>query len=271
MSTKTCPTCRSVNPGSAVVCVNCGTQIGEVPRPGDQTWSTPPAPPSRPGWGEPSEQGQGAPPLPPMPAGPDADPAWGTAVETTPARPARSGLVLAAVLAVVVIGAGLAWVATRGGGDSFPDSLAGQPRNRSDMVQQMEDLFSSFQLGDIRIRAAVYGSDTAPASMIMVFDGLPDEALEGSSEDFFSSFGSQVVPSAQGSIDMSSAAEETRDGVDYLCAPFQGATSTGFGTSVAGTMCVFRGDAVGLVMFISGAPQPNTAIGITEEAYHAIA
>lgn len=269
MSTKTCPTCRSVNPGTAVVCVNCGTQIGEVPRPGDQGWTTPPAPAPGTGWGAPS--GQGAAGLPPMPAGPDARRPWGTAIETPPARQSRSGLVLAAVLAVVVIGAGLAWVVSRGGGENFPETLAGQPRNRSDMVQQMEDLFSSFEFGDMRIRVAVYGSDTAPASMIMVFDGLPDAAFAGSSEDFFSSFGSQVVSSAQASIDMAGAAKETRDGVDYLCAPFQGATSTGFGASVAGTMCVFRGDVAGMVMFISGAPQPGAAIGITEEAYDTIA
>jgi hypothetical protein len=242
METTTCPACRSVNPSSVIACFRCGNRIGE--------------PPVAPGLA------QGASPLPLPPE------TLGNVSNAPAASPRHTALPIAMALAVVAVAATGAWLLIRDRGASLPESLGGHARNRTEAVRQMEELLSKTEIAGVRMEVAVYG-DVAeqPTAMLMVFRGDLPALSGGSSEQFFQGLGSQVVSSGGASIDFTTASRATVAGVDYLCAPFRGTTSTGFGQGVGGTMCVFRGDVIGMTMFVAAAPPPATALTFTQDAY----
>ena len=244
METTTCPVCRSVNPGSAVACFNCGNRIGH-----GAIASAPAA-------------GASSLPLPPDASGrgPSAPPAS-----------RHSALPITMALTIVAIAAAGAFLLIRERGTGLPESLAGHERNRSEEVQQVEELLSTTEVAGVRMEVAIYGDVVEqPAAMLLVFRGDLGALSGGTSEQFFQGIGSQVVSSGGASVDFANASRATVAGVDYLCAPFRGTTSTGFGQGVGGTMCVFRGDVIGMTMFVAAAPPPATALTFTQDAYDAL-
>jgi hypothetical protein len=174
-------------------------------------------------------------------------------------------------LTIVAIAAAGAFLLIRERGTGLPESLAGHERNRSEEVQQVEELLSKTEVAGVRMEVAIYGDVVEqPAAMLLVFRGDLGALSGGTSEQFFQGIGSQVVSSGGASVDFANASRATVAGVDYLCAPFRGTTSTGFGQGVGGTMCVFRGDVIGMTMFVAAAPPPATALTFTQDAYDAL-
>ena len=241
METTTCPACRSVNPGSAIACFTCGNRLA-------QAQAAAPA--------------EGASSLPPFPDAPRE-----TIGADAPGASRRAGLPIAMALTIIAIAAAGSLMLIRGRSDGLPDSLAGHERNRSDEVRQIEELVSKTEVAGVRMEVAVYGEAVEePAAMLIVFRGDLDALSGGSSEQFFQGIGSQVVSTGRASIDFGNASRASLGGVDYLCAPVRGTTASGFGQGASGTMCVFRGDVVGMTMFVAGAPSPAVALTFTQNA-----
>jgi hypothetical protein len=240
------------------MCFTCGNRIGDIAH-----GSSPVAGPTSATALEPgAASDRPAGPLPPAPGT-----TWGAPATAPTVTPSRAGFTLAVVLAVVGLAGVLAFLLLRGGGPRFPDRVAGHERNRSDQVQQIEELISDIQVGDMQMDVAVYGEDIAnPAAMLMVIRGAPEALVGGTSEEFFQGVPSQVMSNGQASVDFSRAVKASVEGVDYLCVPVQAPTSTGFGPIRNATACVFRGEVLGLVLFSSG-PSPISAMTFTQQAY----
>lgn len=276
METKTCKACRTVNESFAIVCRNCGARIGEPPQPGtaqgggadlgaQPTTSAPPPMPTGPVAGV--DHGFGPPPPPgelPQVAHPGVLP-----------KKSNAGIMIAFVVGILVIGAGIVYFLTRGGGGGFPDELAGHPRSDSDVARQIEDMFAGFGFGGMSIDVALYG-DGEPVAMMMTLEGLPEAATDVPPDVFFEGFATQFAQQQGLGIDPSGAIRGSSDGADFLCvdAPagaFGGSGfSGGFGSAQSGSLCVFKGSTIGIVMLFDGTVA-SAAMPAVQDAYAEIA
>jgi hypothetical protein len=276
METKTCRACRTVNEGFAIVCRNCGARIGEPPRPGAAVG----------GGADPGSQPTTSAP-PPMPTGPVAAPDQGFGPPPPPGelsqtthpgvlpKKSNAGIMIAFAVGVLVVGAAVVYFLTRGGGGAFPDELAGHPRSDSEVAQQVEEMFSGFDVAGMSIDVALYG-DGEPVAMMMTFTGLPEAATEVPADVFFDGFAAGFAQQQGLGINPSAGIRESSDGADFLCvdAPagaFGGAGfSGGFGTAQSGAFCVFKGSTIGMVMLFDGTGA-SAAMPVVQDAYAEIA
>ena len=249
--TKTCKACRTVNEDFAIVCRNCGARIGDPPQPGQpgQTTETPPPMPSGPIATD--DHGFGAPPPPsgvPPPAPPGVHPG-------VVAKKSNTGIVLAFVAGLAVLGAVAVYFLTQGGG-GLPDELAGHPRSDSEIAQELEEMMGGFDLGGVSIDVALYGSGE-PVAMLMIMDGLPAAATDVPADVFFDGFASGFAQQQGLGIDPGAGIRQSSGGADFLCvdAPaeaFGGGGFTGFGSAQSGSFCVFKGATIGMVFLLDG-------------------
>jgi len=160
-------------------------------------------------------------------------------------------VILAGVAVIVAVIVVLAM--TGRGGAQFPDQVGGYARLTTPQATQIEDFISNTSVAGMHMRGAVYGSGAGPTFVVVVItDGLPP----GSSLD--SILGR--LPNGGGGLDQAGLVRASRDGVDYAC----GRTTSG---SASG--CIFRGDVIGAVSFVSPA-DPTFALAIAEEAYKSL-
>lgn len=262
MPTKTCPYCRTVNEGHAIVCVHCSARIGELPQPGGATPEAPgtSAPPSQPppasddaGWGAP----------PPPPGGTAAPPgvAMPSGMGTLPPQPKRSNtmLLLAIAAAVVVVGAGVVLFLVRGSSGGLPAELNGHQRAESEVATQLEEMFGAFELGGVSFDIGVYG-EPEPKALMMLIDGLPADVTDVPSDVFFQSFASSFAQQGDLGFDLGDPVQASSDGADFVCVDtpaeaFGGGSLGnlgGFGGAQDGAFCVFKGETVGMIFLLDG-------------------
>jgi hypothetical protein len=261
LETKTCPACRTVNTGSAVVCVRCGARIGEpVPPPAA------PAPPLGAGTGDP----------PPNPVGTFAEtlgsvpPTWSSLPPVPAPTPTRRPLLLVSVVVALVVLA-VAGVTLLGGhgAPSFPDTLGGQPRATGGVADQVESALSDYKVQGMTVDVALYGPEQDPSVMLMLIEGAPDVVKTMSRDEFFDTFSTGFASGFAGAtgqrVDFTTGLKETRGDADYLCA----ASSATVGATSSGAVCVFRGDVLG-VLLTSSTSDTHAAVDLAEEAYTAL-
>jgi hypothetical protein len=145
------------------------------------------------------------------------------------------------------VNAVVAFVVLRRGDPELPDRIAGLPRLETDQARSFEDLLSGFTEGGISLRGAMYGSGDQPELILErfvgtddPFQGIPIETVLGQAG---SAFGEGL--GSGGEIDVETALSQTREGVDYACAPYRGSAP---GAGQASIICVFSGDVSGLVV-----------------------
>jgi hypothetical protein len=270
--TKTCKACRTVNEDFAIVCRNCGARIGDPPRPGQpgqttettETTETPPPMPSGPI--APDDHGFGASPPPssvPPPAPPGVHPG-------VVAKKSNTGIVLAFVAGLAVLGAVAVYFLTQGGGGSFPDELAGHPRTDSEIAQEVEEMFGGFDVGEVSIDVALYGSGE-PVAMLMIMDGLPIVTTDVPADVFFDGFASGFAQQQGLGIDPGDGVRASSGGADFICvdAPAGALAAgglTGFGSAQGGSFCAFNGETVGMVFLLDGTGA-SAAMPAVQQAY----
>jgi hypothetical protein len=266
METKTCPYCRTVNEGHAIVCVNCSATIGVAPGP---TQEAPAA----------ADDGGFMPPPPPAPAAAGAPP--GVAVPTVQGAPApkRSNtmLLLAVAAAALIVGAGVVMFLLRGGGGGLPAELNGHQRADSEIARQLEDMFDSFEVAGVSFEVGLYGDGAQPAAMLMLIEGLPGEVTDVPSSVFFESFATSFAQqSGLGGLDFGDPVTASSGGADFICvdAPAEALGGAGlggaFGAGQGGSFCVFKGETVGMVLLFDGTGA-STAMVAAQAAYGEIA
>jgi hypothetical protein len=184
----------------------------------------------------------------------------------TPHRRRRWPWVVAAVVAVN-LGVGVLLV-TRSHSD-VPGQIAGLPRLRTESARSFEHLIASFDIGGLSLRGAMYGSGDQPQLVLErfvgsddPFQGVPIETVLGQADaGLGGSFG------GSGDLDTAATVSETRDGVEYACAPFHGSSFPGAGD--VSVICIFSGHASGVVFDLRTA-EVSTALDDAEAAYHAV-
>ena len=148
-------------------------------------------------------------------------------------------IVLLAVAAVAV----LLFLRTRG--DGFPDEVLGYERLRGGAAKTAEEFFESIEIGELRIRAAVYTDGTAPRLIAVIYENYPaavnaPQLIQGASSGMEGS-GGAVEEASMETIEV--------DGYEYACVEAGG---PGFlvpgGITEEGVLCVFTGETVGLVI-----------------------
>jgi hypothetical protein len=191
-------------------------------------------------------------------------------------KKSNAGIMIAFAVVIVALVAGAVYFLTRGGG-SLPDELAGHPRSESEIAQQMEEAFQSFELGGVSLQIGLYGEGSQPAAVLMLFDGIPEEFTNVPSDVFFDGFATGVAQSQLG-IDPNAGIRASSGGADFLCvdvpaAAFGGSGFGGFGGFGAvqdGSFCVFKGETIGMVMLFDGTTAAS-AMPAVQEAYAQIA
>jgi hypothetical protein len=265
MRTKTCKACRTVNEDFAIVCRNCGARIGDPPQPGqpERTTGTPPPTPSGPittddhGFGAPPSASSEPPPAPGMHSG-------------VLAKKSNAGIVIAFVAGLAVLGTVAVYFLTQGGGGSFPDELAGHPRSDSEIAQEVEEMFGGFDVGEVSIDVALYGSGE-PVAMLMIMDGLPIVTTDVPADVFFDGFASGFAQQQGLGIDPGDGVQASSGGADFICvdAPAEALTGgglTGFGSALGGSFCAFNGETVGMVFLLDGT-DASAALPAVQQAY----
>jgi hypothetical protein len=121
---------------------------------------------------------------------------------------------------VALVAGGITWfLLNRGIG--FPDEIAGHPRNDSDIAQAVVDTVETGAAGaGVEFEVAAYGTDAAPAFMVMVIEEAP--SLPG----FFDTFieGAATGAAGQGaSIDTADIVHQDRGSASYACVPIEAA------------------------------------------------
>lgn len=271
MQTKTCKACRTVNEDFAIVCRNCGAQIGELPQGGTvseqgsaptlvtPTPSTPPPMPTGPAVAD--DHGF-RPPPPPSSVPPGPQPTMHPGVMP---KKSNTGIVLVFVAGLVVLGALTVFFLTRGGGGSV-DEINGHPRTDSDVLRQLEESFSNFEFGGISFDMAFYGEGETPAAMLMTFEGLPAEVTDVPNEVFFQSFPASLTSQQDIDVDFGASVQDSVGDTAFLCAPMSGAAFAQFGApgGGAGSICVFKGSTIGMIFLLDGT-QPAAALGVAHD------
>jgi hypothetical protein len=230
---KTCPTCRSANLDSAIVCVNCGTSIGVAPMPGAPVEI------------DPVEMSAGA---------TDATPVPPTAVRRATITAVIALVALVAAIAIVVL--------MLAGGDGFPTTVGGKPRIQGDNVDQVEKALKSFEVDGVTFEIAVYGTGELPSIVVLRAAGDTGVVQTMSSDQFFSAFGLGLAQQT-GVIDTSRAVTRTIDGIDYICF----AASHPAGATTDGSVCAYRSDTIGVL--ISTTFAPRDAVDLAREVAEA--
>jgi hypothetical protein len=238
VSTRTCPSCRSINLASAPACLNCGVRLAPT---------EPPAPeaPQAPAPGGPPPAAGALPPEPPPLHAPP------------PRRRSGAGLIAIVGAIGVVVVAFVAVEVFGGDGGGFPDRLAGFDRNRSEEVRQLEEALAGNDVLGVGLDAAVYGASSLPQIVVLSVDGLPSEVEDQSLSQLMDELRAGGLPAGVGT-----PAVATRDGVEYLCVGVADPTRPG-------TLCVFRGDGFAILITFT-TTDPNAAIAIAEEAAGAL-
>lgn len=278
METKTCPYCRTVNEGHAILCINCNARIGELPQPGAPQPGTaspgttspgvePSAGAPRP---EPSDPTQGwgslPPPAPGLPPSPEPPP-----------QPRRSNsmMLLVVAAAAIIVGAGVVLFLVRGGG-RFPDELNGHPRSDSELAQQIEEAFSSFDIAGVSVDVALYGESDDPVAMMMLMDGLPSMVTDVPSEVFFQGIATSMAQQQGLGLGLGEPVQASANGADFVCldAPASalagGGGLSGFGATQDGAFCVFKGETIGMIFLMDGTGAA-AAMAAVQTAYGEIA
>jgi hypothetical protein len=262
METKTCPYCRTVNEGHAIVCVNCGATIGEAPEP---TGGAPAA----------ADDGGFMPPPPP---GSAAAGAPGVAMPSTlatpaPAKRSSTTMLLIVAAAIVVVGVAVWAFVLRDGGGGLPAELNGHARTDSELARQLESAFDSFEVMGMSFDVALYGDGVQPSAMLMLIRGLPEEVTDVPSSVFFEGFATSFAQqSGLGGLDFGDPVQASSGGADFVCvdAPAEALGGAGLGGTFApsqgGAFCVFKGEIVGMVFLLDGTGA-SAAMVATQAAY----
>jgi hypothetical protein len=263
MDTRTCTHCRSVNIGSAIACITCGVPLDRAVL---ASSSLPAAPPIAT-----TVAVADAPSMPPAPSHLRADMAWTSGAATTPApstaRPTPAVVGAIVVGLVALLAAGLFMLHR---GDGLPDSIAGLQRLETAEAETFEQTLSATEFSGITFRGAMYGTNGQPQLIVELFEGVPDYVMDGPLDDFFGGAAGGFANGSGGSVDLSSRMSETRDGVQYVCASFQGGIAPIPGAPSGGALCVWSGEDLGLIVSIRSA-DPRAALDdaqLTHEAVH---
>ena len=143
-----------------------------------------------------------------------------------------------AVGAVAVMGAFLAF---RPDADALPEQIGGYERMHDAQARSFEDLISGVGMGDITMEGALYGEprSSTPVLIVELVTGDRASLQVLPLEDFMRGAAGGFAGSGAGSIDTDAAASDTRDGIDYSCAPVDVTAST----AVAGdsVVCGWKG------------------------------
>lgn len=223
-----------------------------------------------------------APLLPPPPPGP-------------PDAPHRrhTGAIVAAIVAVVVVALlsfGLVRVggtpaaagdsprpsatSSEGGGAAvpLPGSLDGQRRvTAGPMLQRMKGELPTLPIAGAGYDFAVYGSETAPTSVLLVIHGLGDVVDAMPSTVFFSSVGEGIASAFAGAgtagrtLNLAGGVQASQDGADHDCLPLRQ------GADPVAVVCIFRvSGVIGMVMLLHES-DPQAALAVSEEAARSVA
>jgi len=153
--------------------------------------------------------------------------------------------VLVVAILLLVVGAVSLFLFLRSRGDGFPDEVLGYQRLRGGAAKQAEDFFESIEIGELRIRAAVYTDGTAPRLVAVLYDNYPaavsaTQLIQGASTG---------MEGSGGLVDESTLQTIESGGYQYACVEAGG---PGFlvpgGANEEGVLCVFSGETVGLVI-----------------------
>jgi hypothetical protein len=182
------------------------------------------------------------PPAPP-PQGPSAGIPTGTPFDERSARGRRLVLV-AAILLLALAGVALALYLTARR-DAFPSVVLGYERLSGEQADRVEAAMESIRIGDIEIRAALYGEDGRPRLLAATYGNYPEAAdvraiMQGAAAG---------AEASGGRIDEASLQISRSGGSAFACVRGRG---PGFlvpgGPSERGVMCVFDGDPVGVLV-----------------------
>lgn len=183
---------------------------------------------------------------PEMPTAPPFPPPPSAAPITAPPRRRTTGILIGVGIAVaIVVGLILALVLSPGG--RLPSELAGEPVLHSETLDGLEEGIEAFDMGGFSVDVAFYGrTPLQPDYVVMVTSGpAPLDPTPGGS--LFDELPGGLVSRENAEIDFSRAIEETRDGVEYVCAPGE---RTDVGVTIA--MCVFQEEIAGFVIATDG-------------------
>ena len=159
----------------------------------------------------------------------------------------RSGrwLVLVAAALVAVVGVIAVVAALAGRGDGFPDAVLGFERLGGESAESAEEAMEGIRIGGIEVRAAVYGIGVSPRMVAAIYENYP----EGVDVE-------AIIQGAAGGAEASGGRVNERsvqlsEGAGYRFACMSGG-GPGFlvpgGPSERGVLCVFEGEAVGIVI-----------------------
>jgi hypothetical protein len=177
------------------------------------------------------------PPRPDAPGPPDA------AIE--PRRGSGRWPVLVAAAVVAVVGVIAVVTPLAGRGDGFPDAVLGFERLRGGSAESAEEAMEGIRIGQIEVSAAVYGIGETPRMVAAIYENYP----EGVDVE-------AIIQGAAGGAEVSGGRVNERslqlsEGAGYRFACMSGG-GPGFlvpgGPSERGVLCVFEGEAVGIVI-----------------------
>jgi hypothetical protein len=187
-----------------------------------------------------------------------------------PSRSGRKGVLVAAVV-LVAVGAvsAVAYLSgSRGGG--FPETVLGYERIHGGEADRVESAVGSIRLGEIEIRAALYGDAGEPRLLAATYGNYPPEA----SFDGIVQGAAAGAEASGGTVDEASLQTIEADGYRLGCLRGEG---PGFlvpgGPIERGVLCVFQGEHTG-VLITTHTTEPT--LGLAEvrsfvEAYEATA
>ena len=148
----------------------------------------------------------------------------------------------------------VAFLALRPDADPFPEQIGSYERMHNPEARAFEDLLSGVEMGGIAIEGAMYGEPrSSTAAMVAeLITGDRTSLQVVTLEDFMRGAAGGFAGSGAGSIDTDAAVTDTRDGIDYSCAPVDVTASTAIaGDSVA---CGWKGpEDLGIVFVIDTA------------------
>lgn len=255
MNTRACPQCKSANLASAVLCVTCGARLaGPPPAPAPPTVATPEPPTA------------GPPPMPAMPPGATVQ-YWGQQGSAVPPPRRRSVLVpVLALVAAVVIAAGVA--STLHDGGSLPGEIDGLERMHTADAATFEDTMAAQKYGDIGMEGGMYGEGSRTVLVVGLVSNIPSSELQAPLDFVFDQGAQGFASSSGGTVDSSGAVSVTVAGVQYRCASFElpGPVSGGGGH---GSLCMWQADDLGFLITFRTS-DPSAAFGDIRTVYDAI-
>jgi zinc-ribbon domain len=258
-----CAWCGTENDATATACSSCGARL----TPSETTenmWSSPlpPAPPTAGPVAGPlgGASGQASPPQPAS--------AWPASLPwPEPAPPARrslpAALWVALVAAVLAVTAVFLYMKLQQP-ISFPGEIAGYQHDDSQIAHAATDfLEKALKSVGIHAQAAIYGDISNPAFIVIGYkrsDSTAGASLDEFASGFDSTSGSSVVLTQQIS--------DTRDGVDYTCAPLQ-STSSSSGAQ-ARAICMWQDDGTGGFVISAVSADPNSTMDLSTQIHDAV-